>query len=69
MLLTLLLHSSVFNLNIAESIMLNQLATPAERIGGSNELVDNWLYNRKQLLVHYYNPAGITPKRLVHAAE
>ena len=41
--------------------MLNQLATLAERIGGSNELVDNWLYNRKQLLVHYYNLVGITP--------
>ncbi|WP_437889427.1 sigma D regulator [Phytobacter sp. V91] len=41
--------------------MLNQLETLAERIGGSNKLVDSWLNTRKQLLVNYYNLVGIKP--------
>jgi len=41
--------------------MLNQLETLAERIGGSNKLVDRWLNTRKQLLIYYYNLVGIKP--------
>ena len=34
--------------------MLNQLDNLAERVRGSNKLVDRWLHVRKHLLVAYY---------------
>ena len=43
--------------------MLNQLESLTERVGGSNELVDQWLYARKHLLVAYYNMVGIKPNK------
>lgn len=48
--------------------MLNQLESLTERVGGSNELVDQWLYARKQLLVAYYNMVGIKPNKESHSA-
>ena len=41
--------------------MLNQLESLTERVGGSNNLVDRWLHDRKHLLVAYYNLVGIKP--------
>ncbi|HHU7268571.1 TPA: Rsd/AlgQ family anti-sigma factor, partial [Escherichia coli] len=41
--------------------MLNQLDNLAERVRGSNKLVDRWLHVRKHLLVAYYNLVGIKP--------
>ncbi|GME48029.1 MULTISPECIES: sigma D regulator [Pantoea] len=43
--------------------MLNQLDVLAERVGGSNELVDSWLEARRQLLVTYYHLVGLKPKK------
>lgn len=43
--------------------MLNQLDVLAQRVGGSNELVDSWLAARRQLLVSYYHLVGIKPKK------
>jgi len=43
--------------------MLNQLENLTERVGGSNELVDQWLQARKNLLVAYYKMAGIKPNK------
>lgn len=48
--------------------MLNQLENLTERVGGSNELVDHWLYARKHLLVAYYNMVGIKPNKESHTA-
>ncbi|VEC01644.1 Regulator of sigma D [Cedecea lapagei] len=48
--------------------MLNQLANLTERVGGSNELVDQWLQARKHLLVAYYNMVGIKPNKESHTA-
>jgi regulator of sigma D len=48
--------------------MLNQLESLTERVGGSNELVDQWLYARKHLLVAYYNMVGIKPNKESHSA-
>ncbi|VFS26694.1 Regulator of sigma D [Enterobacter cancerogenus] len=41
--------------------MLNQLESLTERVGGSTQLVDRWLHDRKHLLVAYYNLVGIKP--------
>jgi len=62
-LVTILLHFgwAAFNLNLAESNMLNQLENLTERVGGCNKLVDRWLHVRKHLLVAYYNLVGIKP--------
>ena len=48
--------------------MLNQLENLTERVGGSNELIDQWLYARKHLLVAYYNMVGIKPNKESHTA-
>lgn len=46
--------------------MLNQLERLKERVGGSHHLVDSWLQVRKQLLVSYYNLAGMTPGKTAY---
>lgn len=43
--------------------MLNRLESLAERVGGSNKLIDPWLESRKTLLVAYYNLVGIKPNK------
>ncbi|HKM96021.1 MAG TPA: sigma D regulator [Buttiauxella sp.] len=48
--------------------MLNQLESLTERVGGSNELIDQWLHARKHLLVAYYNMVGIKPNKESHTA-
>lgn len=48
--------------------MLNRLESLTERVGGSNELVDQWLYARKHLLVAYYNLVGMKPNKEAHSA-
>ncbi|GDX08156.1 sigma D regulator [Buttiauxella sp. A111] len=48
--------------------MLNQLENLTERVGGSNELIDQWLHARKHLLVAYYNMVGIKPNKDSHTA-
>lgn len=48
--------------------MLNQLENLTERVGGSNELIDQWLHARKHLLVAYYNMVGIKPNKESHTA-
>lgn len=41
--------------------MLNRLERLTQRVGGSNELVDQWLQARKQLLVAYCTLVGLKP--------
>ena len=48
--------------------MLNQLESLTERVGGSNELIDQWLHARKHLLVAYYHMVGIKPNKESHTA-
>ena len=43
--------------------MLNRLESLTQRVGGSNELVDQWLQARKQLLVAYCALVGIKPNK------
>lgn len=43
--------------------MLNQLDVLTARIGGCSELVDLCLQSRKQLLVNYYQMAGLKPNK------
>lgn len=43
--------------------MLNQLEILTARVGGCSELVDFCLRSRKQLLVTYYQMAGIKPNK------
>jgi len=43
--------------------MLNQLEVLTARVGGCSELVDFCLRSRKQLLVTYYQMAGIKPNK------
>ena len=43
--------------------MLNQLEVLTARVGGCSELVDFCLRSRKQLLVTYYQVAGIKPNK------
>ncbi|MGE6472882.1 sigma D regulator [Serratia proteamaculans] len=46
--------------------MLNRLESLTQRVGGSNELVDQWLQARKQLLVAYCALVGIKPNKEKH---
>lgn len=46
--------------------MLNRLESLTQRVGGSNELVDQWLEARKQLLVAYCTLVGIKPNKEKH---
>ena len=46
--------------------MLNRLESLTQRVGGSNELVDQWLLARKQLLVTYCALVGIKPNKEKH---
>ena len=46
--------------------MLNRLESLAERVGGSNKLIDQWLESRKTLLVTYYSLVGIKPNKEKH---
>ncbi|HEI8869016.1 TPA: sigma D regulator [Serratia odorifera] len=46
--------------------MLNHLESLTQRVGGSNELVDQWLEARKQLLVAYCTLVGIKPNKEKH---
>lgn len=43
--------------------MLNQLENLTARIGGCSELVDFCLNSRKQLLIAYYQMAGLKPNK------
>lgn len=43
--------------------MLNQLESLTQRVGGNNQLVDQWLQAREQLLVAYYSLVGIKPSK------
>ncbi|MBJ3816368.1 sigma D regulator [Shimwellia pseudoproteus] len=43
--------------------MLNRLKNLTERVDGSNELVGQWLLDRKHLLVAWYNLVGLKPAR------
>ncbi|QWA10976.1 sigma D regulator [Sodalis ligni] len=46
--------------------MLNQLEILAQRVGGSNELIDQWLVARRGLLVAYYHLIGLKPNKEKH---
>lgn len=46
--------------------MLNQLENLTQRVGGSNELIDQWLHARKQLLVAYCTLVGLKPNKEKH---
>ncbi|AZQ13112.1 MULTISPECIES: sigma D regulator [Shewanella] len=41
--------------------MLSQLERAEQRWGGANKLIDQWLENRRNLLVHYCQIAGLPP--------
>lgn len=43
--------------------MLNRLESLTQRVGGSNELIDQWLHARKELLVSYCTVIGIKPQK------
>ncbi|ABI37518.1 regulator of RpoD, Rsd/AlgQ [Shewanella sp. MR-4] len=44
-----------------ECIMLRELEKAEQKWGGSNKLIDQWLENRRKLLVHYCQIAGLPP--------
>ncbi|ABN59943.1 anti-sigma factor [Shewanella baltica] len=44
-----------------ECIMLRELEKAEQKWGGSNKLIDQWLKNRRKLLVHYCQIAGLPP--------
>ena len=46
--------------------MLNRLESLTQRVGGSNELIDQWLHARKELLVSYCTVIGIKPQKGKH---
>ncbi|QQN33743.1 MULTISPECIES: Rsd/AlgQ family anti-sigma factor [Rahnella] len=46
--------------------MLNRLERLTQRVGGSNELVDQWLHARKELLVSYCTFVGLKPNKEKH---
>jgi regulator of sigma D len=46
--------------------MLNRLESLTQRVGGSNDLVDQWLQARKLLLVAYCSLVGIKPNKEKH---
>lgn len=48
--------------------MLNRLKKLSERVDGCNELVDQWLLSRKELLVAWYNLVGLKPGKQSLAA-
>ncbi|AFJ48759.1 Rsd/AlgQ family anti-sigma factor [Shimwellia blattae] len=48
--------------------MLNQLKSLTERLNGNNTLVDQWLLQRKHLLIAWYNLVGLTPGKSSLAA-
>ncbi len=41
--------------------MLRELEKAEQKWGGSNKLIDQWLENRRKLLVHYCQIAGLPP--------
>ncbi|MGB0892993.1 MAG: sigma D regulator [Parashewanella sp.] len=41
--------------------MLRKLEKAEQKWGGSNKLVDQWLSNRRNLLIHYFKVAGLPP--------
>ncbi|QOI57303.1 sigma D regulator [Rouxiella badensis] len=46
--------------------MLNRLERLTQRVGGSNELIDQWLHARKELLVSYCTLVGLKPNKEKH---
>lgn len=50
----------------SESTMLTRLERLTQRVGGSNELVDQWLHARKELLVSYLTLVGLKPNKEAH---
>ncbi|WP_410012660.1 sigma D regulator [Sodalis sp. C49] len=46
--------------------MLNQLDILAQRVGGSNELIDQWILARRKLLIAYYHLIGLKPNKEKH---
>lgn len=46
--------------------MLNRLEKLTQRVGGSNEFIDQWLNARKELLVSYCAFVGMKPNREKH---
>ncbi|TPG53202.1 sigma D regulator [Ewingella americana] len=46
--------------------MLNRLERLTQRVGGSNEFIDQWLHARKELLVSYCTLVGLKPKKEKH---
>ncbi|EKN3348111.1 sigma D regulator [Yersinia ruckeri] len=46
--------------------MLNSLESLTQRVGGSHELIDQWLHARKALLVSYCTVIGIKPPKEKH---
>ncbi len=41
--------------------MLTKLEKAEQKWGGSNKLVDQWLQHRRNLLIQYFNIAGLAP--------
>ncbi|WP_133405506.1 sigma D regulator [Parashewanella tropica] len=41
--------------------MLSKLEQAEQRWGGANQLIDQWLSNRRNLLIHYFKLAGLPP--------
>ncbi|MBR9727542.1 sigma D regulator [Shewanella intestini] len=41
--------------------MLTKLEKAEQRWGGSNSLIDQWLNNRRKLLIQYFTLAGLAP--------
>ncbi|AWK14771.1 Rsd/AlgQ family anti-sigma factor [Candidatus Fukatsuia symbiotica] len=48
--------------------MLNRLENLTQRVGGSNELIDQWLQARKKLLVTYCTVIGVKQPKAEHAS-
>lgn len=46
--------------------MLNRLERLTQRVGGSNEFIDQWLHARKELLVSYCALVGLKPNKEKH---
>lgn len=46
--------------------MLNRLERLTQRVGGSNEFIDQWLHARKELLVSYCTLVGLKPNKEKH---
>jgi regulator of sigma D len=41
--------------------MLERLKSAKERWGGTHELIDRWLHERQELLVHFFSVDGLDP--------